>query len=144
MNELQITSHHKESLENISSDVNMNTAQEKEETSITTPTNTSAAIPLNTMVLQSEEIHTYSEVQAYERKNTISKRVVDETTLRIYFPRHVDSVDTNLLMQTHAEISTSTDFSHPDTATPQTRNTNSRGSLRFQSIHSPSIHTMTS
>ena len=48
MNELQITSHHKESLENISSDVNMNTAQEKEETSITPPTNTSAVIPLNT------------------------------------------------------------------------------------------------
>ena len=85
MNELQSISHHKESLENISSDVNMNIAQEKEKTSITTPTNTSAAITLNTMVFQSEEIHTYPEVQAYERKNTISKRVVDETTLRIYF-----------------------------------------------------------
>ena len=96
----------------------MSTAQEKEETSITTPTNTSTAVPLNTMVFKSEEIHTYPEVQAYERKNTISKRVVDETTLRIYFPRHVDSVDTNLLTRTHAEISASTDFSHPDTATP--------------------------
>ena len=83
-------------MENLSSDMKMNTSQENEETTINTPTNTSAAIPLNTMVFQPEEMHT----QVYEQKNSIRKRVVDETTLRIYFPRHIDTVDTNSTIQT--------------------------------------------
>ena len=73
----------------------------------------------------------------------MSKRVVDETTLRIYFPRHIDTVDTNLTIQTNAETSTSTDHLHLDTVLPQTKAADSRGSLRFLSIHSPSIYMMT-
>ena len=53
-------------MENFSLDVNMNISQENEEALITTPTNTSAAIPLNTMVFQPKEMHTHPEVQAYE------------------------------------------------------------------------------
>ena len=64
-------------------------------------------------------------------KNTMSKRVVDETILRIYFPRHIDTVDTNLTIQSNAETSTSTDHLHLDTILPQTKTTDSRGSLRF-------------
>ena len=75
--------------------------------------------------------------------NAMSKRVVDETTLRIYFPRHIDTVDTNLTIQTNADTSTSTDHFHLNTVLPQTKATNSRGSLSFLSIHSPSIYMMT-
>ena len=44
----------------------MNISQENEEASITTPTNTSTTISLNTMVFQPEEMHTHPEVQVYE------------------------------------------------------------------------------
>ena len=54
------------------------------------------------METQQEEIYTQTEVQTYERKNTISRKVIDETTLRIYFPRHVDTVDTISTIQTNA------------------------------------------
>ena len=67
LNELQFTSYHNERMENFSSDVNMNISQENIEASITTPTNTATAIPLNTMVIQPEEMHTHTEVQVYER-----------------------------------------------------------------------------
>ena len=67
MNELQITSYNNERMENFSLDVNMIISQENEETSITTPTNASAAIPLNTMVFQPEEMHSHPEVQLNEK-----------------------------------------------------------------------------
>ena len=74
----------------------------------------------------------------------MSKRVVDETTLIIYFPRHIDTVDTNLPIQSNTDTSTSTstDHLHLDTIIPQTKTNDSRGSLRFLSIHSRSIYMM--
>ena len=47
------------------------------------PTNISVAIPLNTMVILQEEIRTQNAVQVNERKNAMSWRLIDETTLRI-------------------------------------------------------------
>ena len=40
--------------------------------------------------LQQQPIHIQTQVQAqgYERKNKMSTRVIDETTLRIYFPKN--------------------------------------------------------
>ena len=70
----------------------------------------------------------------------MSKRVVDETTLRIYFPRHIDTVDTNLPIHSKAEILTSTDHLHLDSVLPQMKTTDSRGLLCFLAIHSPSIY----
>ena len=72
---------------NASLDIGMNIFQDNEETSITLPTNISDMLPLNTMETQQEEIYTQTEVQTYERKDTISRKVIDETTLRIYFPQ---------------------------------------------------------
>ena len=68
-----------------------NISQENEEATITTPTNISVVPPLNTMVIQQREIHTQTQVQEYERKSTMSRRVTNETTLRIYVPRNPDA-----------------------------------------------------
>jgi len=43
----------------------------KQKVSMTAPTNISVAIPLNTMVILQEEIHTQNAVQVYERKNAM-------------------------------------------------------------------------
>ena len=72
----------------------MNSFQDNEEAAITTPTNISVVVPLNTMVIQQEEIHTQTEVQVYERKNTMSRRVIDQTTLRIYVRQHLQTIYT--------------------------------------------------
>ena len=69
-----------------------NISEENQKASITAPINISVAIPLNTMVIRQEEIHTQSEVQVYERKNTMSWRVIDETTLRIYVRQHLQTI----------------------------------------------------
>ena len=61
---------------------------------MTAPKNISVAIPLNTMVIRQEEIHTQTEVQIDERKNTMSRRVIDETTLRIYLRQHLQTIYT--------------------------------------------------
>ena len=66
----------------------------KQKVSMTAPTNISVAIPLNTMVIQQEEMHTQTEVHVYERKNTMSRRVIDETTLRIYVRQHLQTIYT--------------------------------------------------
>ena len=94
------------------------------------------------MVIQPEEIDTHNEVQVYERKNTMSKRAVNETALRIYFPRHIDTVDTTSTIQTNAATSTSPGNLYLATILSQTKATYSIGSLRFLSTHSPSIYTM--
>ena len=132
------------SMVNDSLDMGMNIFQDNEETAITIPTNTSDAIPFNTMATQHEEIHTPTEVQTYEPKNTINRKVIDETTLRIYFPRHVDTVDIISTIQTNAATPTSLDHPHPNTALSQTKAADSLGSIRFLSAHSPSLYTMIS
>ena len=86
-NEPQTSLNTHETMVNTSLDIGMNIFLDNEETSITLPTNISDTLPLNTMETQQEEIYTQTEVQTYERKDTISRKVIDETTLRIYFPQ---------------------------------------------------------
>ena len=64
--------------------------REKDQATITTPTNTSIVqnIPLtNPVVNQQEQVHIQTQVQEYEQKDAICRRAIDETTLRIYFSR---------------------------------------------------------
>jgi hypothetical protein len=60
---------------------------------------------LSLEIIQQEEMHTQTEVQVYKQKNTMSRRVIDETTLRIYVPKKVDTVDTNSTIQIMAASS---------------------------------------
>ena len=83
---------HNKQMETDSLNMVMNIFQENEEAPVTTPTNISVVPPLNTMVIQQREIHTQTQVQEYERKSTMSRRVINETTLRIYVPRNPDAV----------------------------------------------------
>ena len=43
--------------------------------------------PTNVVVKKQEQVHVQTLAQEYERKDKMSRRVIDETTLRIYFPR---------------------------------------------------------
>ena len=122
----------------------MNTLQYKEETSFTIPTNISDLSSLNTPVTQHEGTNTHSEVQPHAWKDKIYRKVMDETTLRIYFPRHVDTVDTLSKIQTHAVLPMSLEYPHPDTALSQSKATVLLGQLRFLFAHSPSLYTMIS
>ena len=70
-------------------DIGMNILQYNEEMSITFPINTSDKLFPNSTETQHEETNTQTEVQPYDRKNKICRKVIDETTLRIYFPRCV-------------------------------------------------------
>ena len=36
---------------------------------------------------QHQPVHTQTQVQEYDRKNKMSTKIIDETTLRVYFPR---------------------------------------------------------
>ena len=47
--------------------------------------------PLNSVVIQQGQIHTQTQVQEYECKSTMSRRVINETTLRIYVPKNPDA-----------------------------------------------------
>ena len=93
-NEPQTSLNIHDSIVNASLDSDMNILQYKEETSFTIPTNISDLSSLNTPVTQHEGTNTHSEVQPHDRKDKICRKVMDETTLRIYFPRHVDTIDT--------------------------------------------------
>ena len=42
--------------------------------------------PTNSVVNQQQQVHIQTQVQEYKRKDAMSTRVIDETTLRIYFP----------------------------------------------------------
>ena len=116
----------------------INIFQENDEASIITPTNISVATQLNKLVIQQEEIHTQTEVQLYLSKNIMSRRVIDETTLRTYVPTHVDKNST-----VHTNATTSPGHLHLDTLLSQTEATDSIDPLRFLSTHSPSIYSMT-
>ena len=78
----------------LNASLDSDTNNPQEEKSITFPTMTSDLSSINTSVTQHEKTNTHPEVQPYDRKDKIRKKVMDETTLRIYFPRHVDTVDT--------------------------------------------------
>ena len=41
----------------------------------------------NLMVNQQGQVYIQAQAQEYEQKDTVSMRVIDEATLRIYFPR---------------------------------------------------------
>ena len=55
----------------------------QEEKSITFPTMTSDLSSINTSVTQHKKTNTRPEVQPYDRKDKIRRKVMDETTLRI-------------------------------------------------------------
>ena len=74
---------------------------------MTAPTNISVAIPLNTMVILQEEIHTQNAVQVYERKNAMSWRLIDETTLRIYMRQHLQTNYTQIMYSLKQRLPTS-------------------------------------
>ena len=74
---------------------------------MTAPTNISVAIPLNTMVILQEEIHTQNAVQVYERKNAMSWRLIDETTLRIYMRQHPQTNYTQIMYSLKRKLPTS-------------------------------------
>ena len=69
----------------------------KQKVSMTAPTNFSVAIPLNKLVILQEEIHTQNAVQVYERKNAMSWRLIDETSLRIYMQQHLQTNYTQII-----------------------------------------------
>ena len=65
-------------------------ATDNKQTTISTPINTPIFQHMsltNLVVNQQEQVHIQTQVQEYERKDAMSTRVIDETTLRIYFPR---------------------------------------------------------
>ena len=67
----------------------MSNTRESEQTTINTFTNNSFVqnMPLIIpMAIQQEQVHIQAQVQEYERKNEVNTRVIDETTLRMYFP----------------------------------------------------------
>ena len=64
---------------------------------------------------------------------------MDETTLRIYFPRHVDTVDTTSTLHNDAIIPNSMVGSFPDSILSQTNATDFSGQLRFLAALSSSF-----
>ena len=70
-----------------------NISPENIQATIVTPINIPIVqnIPLtNPVDIQQEQIHIQTQVQEYQRKDAMSTRVIDETILRIYFPRTSD------------------------------------------------------
>ena len=88
----------------------MNITQENEGATITTPTNIPVVPPLNPMGLQQGQIHTQTQVQEYERKSTMSRKVLNEATLRIQIPR-------NSIADSTLRINSTTSFGHFNSAT---------------------------
>ena len=83
---------------------------------------------------QQQPVHTQTQVQENERKNKMSTRIVDETTLRIYFPRNPNA---DLLSAT-AEPLRSTLSSSID----QDRATSTQGLPLLSIAFSPSLSTI--
>ena len=101
--------------------------QNNEETSITFPINTSHKLFPNSTETQHEETHTQTEVQPFDRKVKICRKVIDETTLRIYFPRHVDTFDTISTIRNEAALRNLLERQHPVSTLSQTKATVSLG-----------------
>ena len=116
-----------ESMLNAPLDIGMNILQDNEETSITIPTNTSDRLFPNSTETQHEETNTQTEVQPYDRKNKICRKVIDETILRIHFPRHVDTFDTISNIFNEAALRNLLERQHPVSTLSQTKATVSLG-----------------
>ena len=95
--------------------------------SITITTKTSDRLLPNSTETQHEETSTQTEVQPYDWKNKICKKVIDETTLRIYFPRHVDTFDTISTIRNEAALRNLLERQHPVSTLSQTKATVSLG-----------------
>ena len=108
-------------------DISMNILQDNDERSITIPTNTSDRLFPNSTEAQHEETNTQTEVQLYDWKNKIFKKVIDETTLRIYFPKHVDTFDTVSTIHNDAALPNSLERQHLASTPSQTIATISSG-----------------
>ena len=108
-------------------DIGMNILQDYKETSITIPTNTSDRLFPNSTEAQHEETNTQTEVQPYNWKDKIYRKVMDETTPRIYFPRHVDTIDTISTIHNDAALPNLLERQHPISALSQTKATVSLG-----------------
>jgi len=126
-NETQTPVNTYESMLNAPLDIGMNILQDNEETSITIPTNTSDRLFPNSTETQLEETNTQTEVQPFDRKDKICRKVMDETTLRIYFPRHVDTIDTISTIHNDAALPNLLERQHPVSALSQTKATVSLG-----------------
>ena len=68
--------------------------KENEEATTTIPMNMPVVPPMNAMVGQHGPIQTLPQVQEYERKDKMSRKVINETTLRIYVPKNPDAEQT--------------------------------------------------
>ena len=126
-NETQTPVNTHESMLNAPLDIGMNILQDNEETSMNIPTNTSDRLFPNATETQHEETNTQTEVQLYDRKDKICRKVMDETTLRIYFPRHVDTVDTTSTIHNEAALRNLLERQHPVSTLSQTKATVSLG-----------------
>ena len=96
LNEQQIISKHNEKVDTDSLYMILNVTKENEEATATIPMNMPVVPPMNAMVGQHGPIQTLPQVQEYERKDKMSRKVVNETTLRIYVPKKPDAEQTFL------------------------------------------------
>ena len=115
----------------LNASLDSDTNNPQEEKSITFPTMTSNLSSIITSVTQHEKANTHPEAQPYDRKDKICRKVMDETTLRIYFPRHVDTVDATSTRNNDAIIPSLLIRSNPDSTPSQTKATSSLGQLYF-------------
>jgi len=85
----QIVSQHKDEVKTDALDTFLTNIQKNDPTLLNTP-NTPSSPNVLLQALQQQPIHIQTQVQAqgYERKNKMSTRVIDETTLRVYFPKN--------------------------------------------------------
>ena len=89
------------------------------------------------MVNQQEQSRIQTKVQEYERKDVMSTRAIDESTLRIYFPKAPDADSTfPIISATSSGHSTTTTLAFKDWATDM------QGPPLLLFAHSPSLPTM--
>ena len=92
---------------------------ENDQATIITPRNTPIFqnMPLtNPVVIQQKQVHMQTQVQEYERKSTMSRKVINETTLRIQIPRNSVADSTLRINSTTFRINSTASFGHFDSA----------------------------
>ena len=89
-----------------------NIAKENEGATITIPTNIPVVPPLFSVIIQQGWIHTQTQVQEYERKSTMSRKVINEATLRIQIPRNSVADSTLRINSTTFRINSTASFGH--------------------------------
>ena len=84
--------------------------------------------------IHQKQVHIQTQVQGYERKNDVGTRVIDETTLRVYFPG-VPNTDLmfSTSMPTRSTLSSSCD---------QNEATSTQGRFLLSLAFSPPLPTM--